>query len=115
VGAIAALDDEEFVARSFALNVAGMKQLTEGFRRLGLDWIPSFGNFVTFTVPREGEESRAGAVFQRLLRQGVIVRPVAGYQMPDHLRVTVGLPEENARFLAALEPALERPRTGRAG
>ncbi len=115
VAAIAALDDEAFVTRSFALNAAGMKQLTAGFERLGLAWIPSFGNFVSFAVPREGGESRAAAVFQHLLRQGVIVRPVAGYQMPDHLRVTVGLPEENERFLAALAPALERRRAGGAG
>jgi len=117
--AIAALADEEFLARSYALNVAGMKQLTAGFRRLGLEWIPSFGNFVSVKVPRErggngnGGESRAGAVFQRLLAQGVIVRPVAGYQMPDHLRVTVGLPEENGRFLEALQAALENTGAGR--
>lgn len=117
--AIAALADEEFLARSYALNVAGMKQLTAGFRRLGLEWIPSFGNFVSVKVPRErdgngnGRESRAGAVFQRLLAQGVIVRPVAGYQMPDHLRVTVGLPEENGRFLEALQAALENAGAGR--
>jgi histidinol-phosphate aminotransferase len=111
--AIAALDDEEFVARSYALNVAGMRQLTAGFKQLGLEWIPSFGNFVSVRIPRDrdesgnGGESQAGAVFQRLLAQGVIVRPVAGYQMPDHLRVTVGLPEENERFLAALRVALD--------
>jgi len=106
VGAIAALDDTEFVEKSYQLNVAGMKQLMAGFRRLGLAWIPSFANFVCVEIPRAGGKSAAGAVYQRLLRQGVIVRPVGGYGMPDHLRVTVGLPEENERFLGALEKAL---------
>jgi histidinol-phosphate aminotransferase len=106
VGAIAALEDEAFVERSYRLNVAGMKQLTAGLRRLGLGWIPSFANFVSVEIPRADGRSAAGAVYQRLLREGVIVRPVAGYGMPDHLRVTVGLPQENDRFLAALEKAL---------
>lgn len=105
-GAMAALDDEEFVERSYQLNVAGMKQLLAGFRRLGLTWIPSFANFVSVEIPRLDDKSAAGAVYQGLLRQGVIVRPVAGYGMPHHLRVTVGLPEENEQFLAALEKAL---------
>ncbi|MCU0804644.1 MAG: histidinol-phosphate transaminase [Burkholderiales bacterium] len=105
--AIAALDDAPFMARSYELNRAGMKQLTDGFARLGLAWIPSHGNFVSVEIPRGGGNSRAGAVYQSLLRQGVIVRPVAGYAMPDHLRVTVGLPEENERFLVALAKALE--------
>jgi len=105
-GAMAALDDEEFVKRSYQLNVAGMKQLLAGFRRLGLAWIPSFANFVSVEIPRADGKSAAGAVYQGLLRQGVIVRPVAGYGMPHHLRVTVGLPEENEQFLAALEKAL---------
>ena len=60
---------------------------------MSLDYIPSLGNFVSVRV---GE---AGPVYQRLLRQGVIVRPVAGYGMPEHLRVTIGLESENARFL----------------
>ena len=106
VAAMAALADEEFVERSYQLNVAGMKQLTAGLRRLGLAWIPSFANFVSVEIPRAKSQSAAGAVYQHLLREGVIVRPVAGYGMPDHLRVTVGLPEENDRFLAALEHAL---------
>ena len=106
VGAIAALGDEEFVERSFQLNAAGMKQLVAGLERLGLKWIPSYANFVSVEIPRAAGQSAAGAVYQGLLRQGVIVRPIAGYELPDHLRVTVGLPEENERFLAALEKAL---------
>jgi len=106
--AAAALEDKEFVARSCEVNRAGMRQLEQGFAALALRHIRSVGNFVSVEVPRSGGEARAGAVFENLLRQGVIVRPVAGYAMPDHLRVTVGTPEENARFLAALKSALAR-------
>ena len=107
VAAAAALGDGEFVRRSHELNLAGMAQLAAGFERLGLAWIPSYGNFVSVEIPRAGGAARAGAVFEHLLRQGVIVRPVAGYGMPDHLRVTVGLAAENDRFLAALAVALK--------
>jgi histidinol-phosphate aminotransferase len=106
VGAIAALDDEPFLRRSHELNLAGMRQLTAGFGRLGLKWIPSYANFVAVEIPRKDAASQAGVVYQALLREGVIVRPVAGYALPDHLRVTIGLPEENERFLAALAAAL---------
>jgi len=109
VAAIAALDDEPFLRKSHALNLAGLGQLTGGFKRLGLAWIPSFANFVTVEIPCEAGASRAGTVYQQLLRAGVIVRPVAGYALPDHLRVTVGLPEENERFLNALAAALGKP------
>jgi histidinol-phosphate aminotransferase len=98
--AIAALRDQEFVQRSRRVNDAGMGQLARGFERLRLDYIPSVGNFVTV---RAGD---AGPVYQRLLRQGVIVRPVGAYGLPEHLRVTVGVESENARFLQALETAL---------
>ncbi|HYA47718.1 MAG TPA: histidinol-phosphate transaminase [Burkholderiales bacterium] len=105
--AAAALEDRAFVAKSTRMNRAGMARLERGFKRLGLEYIPSRANFVSFAVPRRGQDPRAGAVYERLLRRGVIVRPVAGYGMPDHLRVTVGLPAENERFLKALEAALE--------
>jgi len=98
--AAAALEDTEFVQRSVALNHAGMKRLTEGLKRLGLEYIPSYGNFVAFRL------KDAAGVYQRLLRQGVIVRPIASYGLPDHLRVTIGLESENARFLESLERAL---------
>ncbi len=100
VAALAALDDEAFIAESRRVNAAGLEQLARGFARLGLAYIPSVGNFITVRV---GDAAR---VYDRLLREGVIVRPIAGYGMPEHLRVTVGLPEHNARFLAALERAL---------
>ena len=101
VAALAALDDEEFIARNREVNAKGLAQLGEGFTRLGLEYIPSHGNFITVRigqgVPR---------VYGELLAAGVIVRPIAGYGMPEHLRVTVGLPEHNERFLASLARAL---------
>ena len=96
----AALDDDEFLARSAEVNRRGMVQLVAAFRELGLEWIPSAGNFVTFKV------GDAIGVNQALLRQGVIVRPIAAYGMPHWLRVSIGLPEENARFIEALRQAL---------
>lgn len=101
VAATAALDDEEFLAKSAELNRRGMRQLLEGFAALGLQWIDSAANFVTVRV------GDAATVNARLLRQGVIVRSVAGYGMPEWLRVSIGLLEENARFLAALGEALD--------
>ena len=94
--AAAALFDDEFLQRSYELNRDGMTQLTDGFRRLGLDWIPSAGNFVTFKVG-DGAD-----VNLRLLRQGVIVRPIGGYGLPDHLRITIGLDEHNRAVVEAL-------------
>jgi histidinol-phosphate aminotransferase len=102
VAACAALGDAEFIAKSRAMNAAGLVQLAQGFERLGLAYIPAHGNFITVRV---GDAAR---VYDAMLREGVIVRPVAGYGMPEHLRVTVGLPDQNARFLAALERALQR-------
>lgn len=100
VAAEAALEDEEFLARSAELNRRGMALLLEGFKALGLEWIPSVGNFVTVRV------GDGAAVNGSLLRQGVIVRPIGGYGLPEWLRVSIGLPEENARFLTALRAAL---------
>ena len=98
--AIAALDDHLFVAESYELNRRGMEQLVAGLKRLGLEHIPSHGNFVTF---RAGD---GAAVNQKLLKHGVIVRPIGGYGLPEWLRVTIGTEPENARFLEALEKAL---------
>jgi histidinol-phosphate aminotransferase len=97
----AALTDLEFVQQSRALNVAGMRQLSVGLDRLGIGFIPSAGNFLCVDLGRE-----AAPVYQDLLRRGIIVRPIAAYGMPRHLRVTVGLDEENERFLAALRELL---------
>ncbi len=102
VAAIAALGDSDFVKLSAKSNREGMLQLEAGFRQLGLDFIPSVGNFVSVAFKRVKGAPQASVVYERLLRRGVIVRPVLGYGMPDHLRITVGTSEENARFLDAL-------------
>jgi len=101
VAAIASLADDDFVQRSYALNQAGMAQLTQGLAQLGLSYIPSYANFICIKVPN------AAKVNQQLLQKGVIVRPVANYGMPDYLRVSIGLFSENARFLQVLEEVLK--------
>ena len=99
--ACAALDDADYLAQSRQLNDAGMAQLEAGLRELGLSWIPSKGNFIAVDFGRD-----TAAINQALLRAGVIVRPVVGYGMPNFLRVSIGLPAENARFLEALAKVL---------
>jgi histidinol-phosphate aminotransferase len=96
----AALDDQSFLDKSFRVNVSGMKQLMAGLDRMGIGHVPSKGNFLLVKV---GEASRINA---ELLRQGVIVRPVANYGLPEFLRVSVGLEAQNARFLDALSACL---------
>ncbi|WP_369959548.1 histidinol-phosphate transaminase [Pseudomonas benzenivorans] len=100
--ACAALDDDDYLQRSRQANDAGMAQLEEGLRALGLSWIPSRGNFIAVDFGRD-----TAALNQALLREGVIVRPVAGYGMPHHLRVSIGSEQENSRFLAALTKVLD--------
>ena len=99
--AAAALEDRKFVAKSYKMNRLGLARLERALKTLGLETIPSCANFVTFRV------SRAKTVFEKLLRLGIIVRPLAGYDMPDHLRVTIGTPKENEKFLKALATALD--------
>ncbi|TDV06225.1 histidinol-phosphate transaminase [Paraburkholderia caballeronis] len=102
--AIAALGDSAFLEKSAALNAEGYRVLTGAFDRLGLEYVPSDGNFV---LVRVGSDDDAGnRVNLELLKQGVIVRPVGNYGLPQWLRVTIGLPEENAAFVAALERTL---------
>lgn len=102
--AVAALGDADYVRESRRLNDEGLALLGAAFEARQLPYIPSAGNFVTVDV--SGRGSSAASVYEALLREGVIVRPVAGYGLPDHLRVTVGLPEENERFLTALDRVL---------
>ena len=101
--ACAALDDADYLAASRRTNDAGMAQLEAGFRRLGLSWIPSKGNFLAVDFGRD-----AAPINQALLQAGVIVRPVAGYGMPTFLRVSIGTEAENARFLSVLGQVLAR-------
>jgi histidinol-phosphate aminotransferase len=103
--ATVALQDQEHIQRSQAMNRTGMAQLTAAFTALGLDYIPSVGNFVTVDVGQSG-----GKVYEALLQRGVIVRPMAGYGLPRHLRVTIGQKNENARLIQALGAVLEELR-----
>ncbi len=102
--AVAALDDAAYLRKSAELNAEGYRQLTSAFEQMGIRYVPSFGNFVLF---RAGEDDGAGArVNLALLRKGVIVRPVGNYGLPQWLRVSIGLPEENAAFIAVLRDVL---------
>ncbi|MCO6411242.1 MAG: histidinol-phosphate transaminase [Thiogranum sp.] len=101
--ALAALADDEHLRQSVEINHQGMKQLTQGLRALGLDYIASVGNFVAVDVGAD-----TGAVYENLLREGVIVRPVDNYGMPGFLRISIGLEKENQRCLAALAKVLGR-------
>lgn len=98
-GALAALDDEEHLRRTRENNTAGLRALEAGLRELGVAFVPSAGNFI---LARVGDGQR---VFGAMQKQGVIVRPMGGYRLPEWIRISVGTPEENARCLAALRPA----------
>jgi histidinol-phosphate aminotransferase len=104
-GAAAALSDGEYLARSVEVNRQGMAQLEQGFSALGLGFIPSVGNFICVDLGQP-----AGPIYQALLHKGVIVRPVANYQMPNHLRISIGLESENRFFLDALKEVLAEGR-----
>ena len=103
VAACAALDDNAYLEHSRTANSQGMQQLEEGFKQLGLSWLPSRGNFIAVDFKRD-----AAPINQELLAKGVIVRPVAGYGMPTFLRVSIGTQAENQRFLDALTQILNQ-------
>ncbi len=99
-GAIAALADQAHVLRAARRIVDERERVGARLRELGATVVPSAGNFLLVEV------GQAASVYERLLRGGVIVRPVAGYGLPRHLRVSIGLPEQNDRLLQQLEPLL---------
>ncbi|HET8552365.1 MAG TPA: histidinol-phosphate transaminase [Gammaproteobacteria bacterium] len=101
VAAQAALADTAHLDEAVRTNREGRAALERALTDMGLSFLPSVGNFVTVDVRRDGRE-----VFELLLREGVIVRPIGGYDLPTHLRVTVGLPDENRRFIEALKKVL---------
>jgi len=102
VAAAAALDDVSHLERGRAINRAGMRQLQDACRQLGLNWLPSVGNFLCVEVGRPGRE-----VFLELLKQGVIVRPVDNYGLPRFLRISIGTEAENARLIEVLNAVLK--------
>jgi len=97
----AALDDEDFVRRSREVNTAGLAQLAQAFAKRGMPTIPSVANFITVDVG-----SKALQVYENLLKKGVIVRPVANYSLPNHLRITIGTESENHRLLEAIDQVM---------
>ena len=99
--ATAAIQDNEFVAKVAENNRIGLQLLQNFFDEKGLRYVPSKGNFVMLDL-----QQPAAPIYQALLRKGVIVRPLAGYGLPNHLRISIGLPEENQRFLTALSEIL---------
>ena len=99
--ALAALDDVEHVRKTRANNFAGLDFFAKAFRELKLELVSSFANF---TLVRVGDGQR---VFEAMQRQGVIVRPMGGYQLPEWIRISIGTPQENDRCLAALKTALK--------
>ena len=101
VAAQAVLADADYQQRSYALNQQGLTQLSAAFDALGLTYVPSSGNFVLVKV------GDAAAVNDALLRAGVIVRPVANYGLPEWLRISVGLPEENQKLIDTLTKILK--------
>ena len=102
--AIAALNDKAFLEKGAQNNADGYQQMIAAFEELKLEYVPSFGNFV---LVRVGDDDAAGArVNTALLKQGVIVRPVGAYGLPQWLRISIGLPQENAAFIEALKRAL---------
>jgi histidinol-phosphate aminotransferase len=106
-GALAALDDADHVRRTRDNNSAGLKLYVDAFQKLGLEFVPSAGNFI---LVRVGEGQR---VFEAMQKLGVIVRPMAGYQLPEWIRISVGTPEENTRCLTALDSVLSKARSAR--
>ena len=101
LAATIALDDQAHIEKCVALNWQGMRYLVNGFNRLGLSYIPSAGNFVCVQTGSDSAQ-----IYEKLLCEGVITRPVANYQMPEHLRISIGTMSENQRVLEALEKIL---------
>jgi histidinol-phosphate aminotransferase len=95
--ALAALDDDEHVRKTRANNFGGLQFFAKAFRELKLEYIPSFANFI---LVRVGEGQK---VFDAMQKQGVIVRPMGGYQLPEWIRISIGTPKENERCLGALK------------
>ncbi|MDD7804273.1 MAG: histidinol-phosphate transaminase [Endozoicomonas sp. (ex Botrylloides leachii)] len=99
--ALAVLSDEDYLDRTRAINNQGMKQLHSGLTQLGLECIPSSGNFICVNM-----KQNAQTIYQRMLSRGVIVRPIANYNLPEHLRISIGTPNENQRCLDVMKAIL---------
>jgi len=102
IAAVAALEDQEHVLRSYEVNTKGRKFLEETLTELGIKWIPSFANFMLIDFEKPAE-----SMYNALLHKGVITRPVVNYGLPNHLRVTIGTESQNRDFIQALKEILE--------
>ncbi|QIQ21658.1 histidinol-phosphate transaminase [Zophobihabitans entericus] len=101
VAAEAVLADDAYLAKAYENNLAGLKLITEFCEQEKLPYIPSMGNFITIDFGKPAQP-----IYQQLLQKGVIVRPIAGYGMPNHLRISIGLPEQNQRLINGLKEIL---------
>ena len=97
IAAEAALDDKEYIRKSIEINNDGMKQLIHAFDDMNLEYIPSKGNFICVDFKQP-----SSVIYQKLLKAGVIVRPIPDYDMPNHLRISIGLEDENRKFVEEL-------------
>ena len=104
--AIASLDDKDHVAKSVAMNASGKAYLQQSFDDMGLKHLPTMGNFISVNVAQAGAGDGM-VLYQKLLEQGVIVRPVANYAMPEYLRITIGTQSQNERFIDTLKVCLK--------
>lgn len=99
--AIASLGDSDHVIKSVGMNNAGKIFLQQSFEEIGLKYLPTMGNFISVNVAQDGM-----SLYEKLLQQGVIVRPVANYAMPEYLRITIGTQKQNERFIETLKQSL---------
>jgi histidinol-phosphate aminotransferase len=103
IAAETALQDVQYIEHSVDVNHSGMKQLMLAFDDMGLEFIPSKGNFICVDFEQPVDD-----IYQSLLEAGVIVRPVANYGMPNHLRISIGIESENSRFINELSKILSK-------
>ncbi|MCP4326803.1 MAG: histidinol-phosphate transaminase [Alteromonadales bacterium] len=101
------LNDEDYLQKSVALNSEGMEDLSAFFTDNNLEYIASMGNFITVNVGQTVDKKSGDEVYQALLQEGVIVRPITGYGLPNHLRISIGTHAENQRFKQALTTVLK--------
>lgn len=98
IAASAALDDEEHIKKTLEVNEGGRRYLSEAFEKMGIFYIPTSTNFITFKTNIDGK-----ILFKELQKRGIIARPLANYGMPEFIRITIGKREQNQRFIETLK------------
>ncbi|MFN7098725.1 MAG: aminotransferase class I/II-fold pyridoxal phosphate-dependent enzyme, partial [Gammaproteobacteria bacterium] len=104
IAVIAAFGDHEHIEATLTLNQEGMQYLKEELAKMHITFLPPAGNFMTIDIAQDGVN-----LYQALLREGVIVRPLVGYGLPTFLRVSIGTMAENQRFITSLRKVLCHP------